>query len=1342
MSRRLGWIAVLSLVLAFAAAPAFAQSGSSTSTITGVVKDKDGLVPGATVELVNVATGEKFTPTVTNESGTYTFAGVSAGKYKVTISMQNYKKVETDITVSGGVPATVNTTLEVGKMTDTVTVVGSSDLVRADTPTVSQTVNADFIQTLPRNDRNALTFLIFLPGVTTVGGSGGARNNTTIAGLDNSQFNITIDGITTSALNNNQGFFSLIVPRLDAVEEVTLTTAAAGADASGQGAIQVRFVTRSGTNKFETSIYDYMQHANFNSNTYFGRLAGLPVPQATNQTYGGRVGGPIILPGFDGRGKAFFFFNHEEVYNPTQVLRTGRTIIRESALLGNYTYGPQGALVTRNVLAIANASGIPGVNGNVDPTIGSLLAAIRAGSTTDPDGTVTELVTAPNTANYDHLVYSKGLRHTPTTNITVNLNAKNRLQGSYYYQGFVTTPDTLNTAEPVFPGMTVYGDQTSFRTTASISLRSTVSTAIVNEVRGGWQYSPVNFFGNITPEQYANQDFFAITLGFGLTSAWPTGFGNAPEISKTPNYTISDQFNWLKGSHSFQFGADYTLVTDSYDDRNVVPFMSLGFQTNFDPAAAIFTTANFQGATQGELNTAASLYALLTGRVSSITATGRLDNAGSAYVYNGVSYVALKQDDYSFYAQDTWRWKPTVTFTLGARYQFTLPMTSQVGRFTTISTSDSCGPSGFGQGPTADGATDRFCNMFNPGSFNNPGLTQPVYTQYSNDSKGYSTDFNNIGPVLGMAWRPNVQGGFLRKLLGDPELATINGGYTRSFVRTRLDSFLTVFDGNPGQTTPATRSTAATAFPIVLPGESWPILLSQKERLGPPTGMITTPQFPINATFGNGAFFFNPDIEVPWTDSWNVSFQRSITKDTVIELRYQGNKGYKAWTTENWNATNVYETAWLTGSRGAGLPDGEFEKAQANMRANVLAGRGSTMAYMGPGTGTVPLPITLAHLNGGCPYNPGGTCAAASDPSKYVGNVWSSTTFTGALNPFAPSPSGFASNLYLTTFAAASIDTAHGASTRLWNNALASGFPTNFWQLNPQLNNINATTNSANRPQNHLVTLQVRRRLAAGLAAQLGYTWQRNITGSRLDFHLPLLYLEGNGVPHAIQALWTYDIPVGRGKKYGANMNAWEDAIIGGWQFSGTARFQRQSFHIRDAVLVGMTVKDVQNALSVIRYVTDPNTGAVTVFNMPEDIYTNTRLAYAVDATRATYYVPGTEPNGPLAMAQADGTYRYFAPAGGPQPDGTTCNFVYTGDCGTQEMYFLGRFFGEMDFRLAKQFQLPGRARFEFSAEVFNATKALNFPTTINPSTSGNAFRMTTTQSGARTSQLVWRVSW
>jgi hypothetical protein len=430
------------------------------------------------------------------------------------------------------------------------------------------------------------------------------------------------------------------------------------------------------------------------------------------------------------------------------------------------------------------------------------------------------------------------------------------------------------------------------------------------------------------------------------------------------------------------------------------------------------------------------------------------------------------------------------------------------------------------------------------------------------------------------------------------------------------------------------------------------------------------------------------------------------------------------------------------------MPNGEYELAQANLRANVNAGLGSTFAYTGI-PGTSPLPITLAHLNGLGPAaanTPRGATAAcpAGGNAPYCGNLWSNSTFVGTLDPFNANPSSFASTLYLST----STLVPTGMNTRFFNNAMAADparFASNYWALNPQLSSVNFQTNSDNKPYTHQVVTQVRRRLAAGLAVQAAYTWTRQFSGSLQDFHLPRFDLRSTGIPHNIQTVWTYDVPVGRGKRFGANMNAVMDGIIGGWAISGTARFQRQSFVLRNAVLVGMTLDEARNALSEIRFVTDPVSGARTVFNFPEDLYVNTRLAYATDETRVGFYAPGLEPNGPAAMPTADGTYRYFAPAGssaGFNGATETCNFLYPGDCNTQELWFNGRWFGEMDFRLAKQFQLPGRARLEFSAEIFNATKAINFPNVINPGTGGDTFQITSTQSGARTAQVVWRVSW
>jgi len=311
MARR-GWIAILSSAVLFAlwATPAAAQGGSNTATLSGVVTDKDGgVIPGATVTVKNVATAETQSK-VTNESGSYSFPGMSVGSYKVTITLTGFKTADIDVRVTAGSSNNINTKLEVGAISEVVNVTAGTDLIRTNTPTVTSVINADFIQTLPRNDRTALNFLIFMPGVTTVGGSGSARSST-ISGLPQNTINITIDGISNSnLLQSGDGFFTLVGTRLDAVEEVAMTSATAGADATGQGAVQIRFQTRSGTNRFETSVYSYNQNAKFNSNAYFTRLGGLPKPAATNYTYGGRVGGPIIIPGLlDGRGKAFFFCN-------------------------------------------------------------------------------------------------------------------------------------------------------------------------------------------------------------------------------------------------------------------------------------------------------------------------------------------------------------------------------------------------------------------------------------------------------------------------------------------------------------------------------------------------------------------------------------------------------------------------------------------------------------------------------------------------------------------------------------------------------------------------------------------------------------------------------------------------------------------------------------------------------------------------------------------------------------------------------------------------------------------------------------------------------------------------
>jgi hypothetical protein len=1305
------WIGVLVCVLALGSAPAFAQGASAASALTGVVVDKDGgVIPGVTVTAKNDATGVSQT-TTTNSSGAYSFPTMDPGTYTVSISLQGFKRVEIKgVRLLSGTPGNAGRTLlEIGAVSEVVEVKGGTDLIRTQSPTVSSTVSTEFISSLPRSDRNALSFLIFLPGVQTSGGAQNSRNST-IAGLPQNTINITIDGVTTSnLLQSGDGFFTMVTPRLDAVEEVTLSTAAAGADASGNGTTQVRFVTRSGTNQFNASAYDYFQHRSLNTNTFFNKeVNGLDRPRRTIHQYGGRIAGPIMIPGlFDGHGKAFFFFNQEEIYQPLEAARA-RTIARVAAMSGDFTYNtanPQ----TVNVLTLATTSG---QLATIDPTVATLLAKIRAAATTT--GNIQQNAATPNTETFNYQVAVAVKRHAPTTRVDINLSQKHRLSGSYYLQRFLDSPDTLNNADATFPGFPAQAGTFSYRTTGSSTLRSTLSSNIVNEVLVGWQSSPSDFFGNSKASYFtdprANQDGYAITLGFGLTNAAP-GNANTPQARNTVNWNIDDNFNWLRGDHSLKFGFSFTRINNWLEDTRIVPAVTLGLSTatTLDPSLAMFNNTNFPTATATDLNNARALYGLLTGRVTTLPGTGQLNNAGTEYVFNGVSRDAETQDAYSLYATDSWRWKPNVTITAGVRYTLQMPMVATVGRLTGSQLPDICGISG-----TGDGVGGRQCNLFRPGLFGNPSFTASTFAPLSSETKGYNLDTNNFAPSIGVNWRPMIEAGLGRRLLGDPEQATVSGGYSRTFNLERVDRFRTVYVGNPGTTVPATRGTASTNFPLVDAGDplGYPLLFSQKSRLTVPA-FQTAPTFPLTALSSQSIFVFDENIRIPYTDSWAVGLQRSIGRDMAVEVRYIGNVNKDPWASENWNVVN-YRESGLLGANGVDSTPNQFALAQANLRANLAAGNGGTFAYTGA-PGTTPLPLFLAAFSAT-------PIAGASNTANYSSTQFTNTTWITALDPFNPNPQSIATNLWT-------------GNNGVWKaNAVDSGiYPSNLFVMNPAVNQAQVTRNQGSSKYNSL-QLDVRRRFSQGLAIQGSYTYARGTAFQNNDLHLPLQQRRATTIPHALKMLWTWDLPVGRGRRFGTNLNSWMDGVLGGWQFSGSGRVQVPVFRLANTVLVGMSQKEAQELFKQVRVDVSP-TGAVTAWNMPKDVVDNTVLAYSTSAATPGYFTQGTP------------TGRYFAPASHPAgfngAGDPGCVALFPNDC-APDMFFYGNWFGEFDFKFLKKFKLPGRATFEFDVEVFNALKATNFANqlTVPANTLANTFRINGQDSNARTGQLVWRVTW
>ena len=316
------------LVLLCLAAPlAFSQAAGS---LDGSVVDQTGAaVPGAEVAVTNLATGQGF-KTATNERGEWSLPSMAAAEYKIAVTKSGFKSgVVPSVTVSAGVPATVNVKLEIGAATETVEVVGGAEIVQATSATVSNTIGGRQLFELPFATRNAVELLVTQPGVQTPGNP----RSSSVNGLPRGALNVSIDGMNTqdNMLKSSDGFFSYIYPSVDSLDELTVSTSASSADASGQGAAQIKFTTKSGSNQFKGGAFYEIRNSALNANYYFNNIQGLPRDVIKLTQRGVHLGGP------EKKDRVFFFVNYEQYKLPGTKSYT-RAILTPDAQAGNYSY--------------------------------------------------------------------------------------------------------------------------------------------------------------------------------------------------------------------------------------------------------------------------------------------------------------------------------------------------------------------------------------------------------------------------------------------------------------------------------------------------------------------------------------------------------------------------------------------------------------------------------------------------------------------------------------------------------------------------------------------------------------------------------------------------------------------------------------------------------------------------------------------------------------------------------------------------------------------------------------------------------------------------------------------
>ncbi|HYB93815.1 MAG TPA: carboxypeptidase regulatory-like domain-containing protein [Vicinamibacterales bacterium] len=1299
--------AIVPLLLILALSEPASAQGSIFSVLSGTVVDTEGLpIPGANVKIKNLGTGQQI-DLVSSGDGGFTAPNITSGKYAVTVELAGFRTTTLDsVSVAAGIPTAVKVTLQVGTIAENITVVGeSATVVQTQSPAISTNLTGQQITSLPLTSRNALDSLTSLPGFNT---SGTARNST-VSGLPRSAINITLDGMSVqdNYLKTTDGYFARLSPLLDSVEEVTVTTAGNTADATGQGAVQIRFVTKSGTNQWIGTAYEYLRHDALNANTWF-RNRDLPPDPATgkapknelrNYQHGIAQGGPLK------RNKAFFFFNYEEQRSPSSSTLQ-RVILTPEASSGIFSYNAAGGVQRQNLLQIAANAG---QLSTIDPTIAKILADIQ--SATRTTGGVTAL-NNPLVQQYTWSMPTKSFNPSPTARLDYEITRNHRLTGSFNYRKINSVPDTTNNAQLPFPNSLTTGSQRSTRWTTSESLRSTFGDSLFNELRAGGSGGATLFSPELGPDMWSNTsgyrlNFNAACCGTGAQLTNPSL--NSTQSSREASTTVLENTTtWLKGRHNIQFGALMVQADVWLQNQTLVPTAEFGLIAGQDPADAIFNATTLPGASAADITQAKNLYAILTGRLSRLTGDARINAEGSAYQLLGRSRAEGRMREFNVFVSDSWRAGPSLTVSGGVRYVLQNPFYPTNDSYTTLSLASLYGISGEG-------------NIHRPGTLTG---TRPRFVRYTAGQYAYRPDRNNVAPSLGAAWQVPASTGFMKWLRGSQEGdAVVRGGWAMAFQRPGMSDFTGVFGDNQGIQV-ALQTDQNTA--------SIPILLRNTPALpGPPA--VNLPAAPASLTTRGNAY--DPDIQLPYTQSWSMGWQRKVSDNSAIELRYVGSRHRQSWDSINLNEPNINSNGFLN----------EFRLAQANLQANIAGGRGATFAYMGPGTGTNPLPIMLAHFNA----QPTGN---AANQALYTGANWTSATFLGFLAARNPNPWGFAS---LGTNGLI-------GNTTLRNNAVQAGLPANFFVANPDLLGAGTTAGAANLTTNmggtraHSMQFEYRKRLSNGFSVNSSYTWSRAEILNRYGFNKPLEWVEQAGqvgnVRHAVKANFAIELPVGRDRHFGSGMHAALDAIVGGWSLDGVVRLQTgEVIDFGNVRLVGMTKDELQDAIRI-----QQGPGG-QIFILPADILDNTVKAFSVSATSASGYGALGPPSG-----------RYFAPANGPDCLETAPGY---GDCGARSITVNGPPLFRVDLGVSKKFDLPGRFAFEFRGEMLNA---LNNPYFNPASTAGIPLGFTTTTSApmgpgggtpisnttaatnvdnyrltallgdnpSRIVQLVWRVRW
>jgi hypothetical protein len=1082
---------------------ALASGQLYTGSLSGTVKDPSGaVIVGAKITVVDSEKGFSF-DAATDSQGHYLVRQLPPGRYNVNARAANFKGQQQDgIEVAVNANLSLDFSLAVGAADISVEVQSSGVQLQTQDAVTGQVIDRRFINDLPLVGRGVLDLAYLTPGITEVDNDcrGCLANNFTSNGSRNATADILLDGVSSTNFEQNSGVLApTYTPSVDAVEEFKVQQSNFSAEYGFTGATLINVVTRSGTNKFHGSLYEFLRNTVFDANDWFNKQSGGARPVHHENDFGGTIGGPIV------KNKTFFFFDYEG----GRFQQFGSNFLGvPSALERN---GDFGELCTSKGFAFDASGACSDISGQIyDPYTGSDGGGFATGRQPVPFNNLATYASAgsgalagtpfnvPNPGTAGNLidpVAAKLIQLFPLPNLPngtllrnffasgTNKNSQNAFDIKIDHQfspskllsakfaefrhhghGFNCYPNAADpcTGGPVNDRSYLFaGNYTqTFTPTLILNLSYGVTRGSTFEqgIAGDFpKLDPVTDLGFPSyMDLSGHKQYPAINLDqystVGGNSIGNQTFSIIKEGQET--HTLLGSIDWVRGKHELKFGAEGRLHRINFTQPGWP-----GGAFGFDCFATAFTTdPNSTDCGSGN-NGGDAMASFLTG----ITWSNDGVCTQSACLYEVPNDVATQSFQFAGFVQDNFRVTPKLTLNLGVRYELSLPRTERFNRMNWLDPSIS-------YSLTAPGLPDF------------PVKGGEVFSS-SHNRYNYDTFYKAFQPRFGFAYSAEhgivIRGGYGIYFSQPRSGAAGTGpwGYQGYDVQTPWISTFQNANILPG----SRMSDPFRSFQPPYPD------LGPKPRVGNSLGVLND--------IGFGATGPIPAVsrDIPYEQAWSFGIQKELPSKIMAQVDYVGKKG-----------THLY----LGGFRDMNFLGPDYEKAR-------LAGD--------PAADPSALATTQVN-NPLAPYitDPLSSLSQATIPqfrdptNKFHVPFPQFTSFAGDSPPIANSiyhaaqfrvEKSFSNGLeFLVTYVISkSIDGASATDDSIsW---LGGGFQGN--------------TISVQNPNN----LRAERSL------------------STFD------------IPQVLQISYVYSLPVGRGRHFGGNMNSVLNTVVGGWQLNGIWRF-------------------------------------------------------------------------------------------------------------------------------------------------------------------------------------------